>query len=117
GLESHVSYQFIDRPNRFVNNLKLWASDTWDMFNYQSFIDVNSQSTVVNDYSGKQLPGVPPQVLVIGLDIASSCGLYANVTYNYTAKLPLNDANTAYAGSYNLLGARIGYRTVVRHRL
>jgi iron complex outermembrane recepter protein len=117
GLESHVSYQLIDRPSRFINNLKLWASDTWDVFNYQSFIDVNSPSTVLNDYSGKQLPGVPPQVLVIGLDIASSCGLYANVTYSYTAKLPLNDANTAYAGSYNLLGGRIGFRTVVKHRL
>jgi iron complex outermembrane receptor protein len=112
-----VSYQCIDRPNWFIQNLKFWASDAWDAFSYQSFIDVNSQSTTVNNYSGKQLPGVPPQVLVVGMDIAASCGVYANVTYSYTAKEPLNDANTAYAGSYNLLGARLGYRTVVKHRL
>ena len=31
-------------------------------------------------------------------------------TYTYTDHIPLNDANTAFAGSYNLLGARLGYR-------
>ena len=86
------------------------VSWTWDDFHYGSFIDVNSQSTTVNDYSGKELPGVPPQVLVAGLDLLTRPGFYVNLSYTYSDRTPLNDANTAYSGSYNLMGGRIGFR-------
>ena len=33
-----------------------------------------------------------------------------NITYNYSDKITLNDANSAYASSYHLLGARFGYK-------
>jgi iron complex outermembrane receptor protein len=48
--------------------------------------------------------------VVSGLDINSTTGLYLNVTYNYTDKIALNDANSAYASSYHLLGARLGFK-------
>jgi iron complex outermembrane receptor protein len=117
GIESYLSYQLIDHPQQAISHLKLWASYTWYDFHYHSFIDVNSQSSTVINYSGNQLPGVPTQTLVAGLDISTSMGFYANLTYTYTDHTPLNDANTAYAGSYNLLGARAGYRTIFNRRL
>jgi iron complex outermembrane recepter protein len=117
GLETYVSYQFIDRPDHFIRNLKTWISDTWNDFHYHSFVDVNSQSTVVVDYSGKQLPGVPPQTIVAGLDLGTAIGLYTNITYTYSDRIALNDANTAYAGSYNLLGARLGYRKACKDKI
>jgi iron complex outermembrane recepter protein len=35
------------------------------------------------------------------------------VTYTYTGKIALNDANTAFSGSYDLLGGRVGYRRIL----
>jgi iron complex outermembrane receptor protein len=48
--------------------------------------------------------------VVAGLDIISKIGCYINITYNYTDKIALNDANSAYASSYHLLGSRLGYK-------
>ena len=110
GLETHVSYQFIDHPGQFISYLKTWISDTWNEFHYNSFIEVPSGTIKPVDYSGKQLPGVPPQTFVAGIDLGLSSGIYVNATYTYTDHVPLNDANTAYATYFNLVGARIGYR-------
>jgi iron complex outermembrane receptor protein len=116
GFESYISYLFIDHPQATVNWLKAWLTYTYNDFHYNSFVDVNSQSTTVKDYSGKRMPGVPGQVIVAALDLSLRPGFYANVTYTYTDKIALNDANTAYAGSYNLLGARVGWKKTIRSR-
>jgi iron complex outermembrane recepter protein len=36
--------------------------------------------------------------------------LYSNLTYFYSDRIPLNDANTEYASSYNLLSERLGWK-------
>jgi len=36
-----------------------------------------------------------------------------NCTYSYTGKIPLNDANTVFAPSYNLLIAKLGYKFTI----
>jgi iron complex outermembrane receptor protein len=113
GLETLVSYRIIDRPGSFFNLLRVFISDTWHDFHYSDFI----QDTT--SFSGHRLPSVPPQLVVVGLDVATGPGVYANLTYTYSDHVALNDANTAWAGSYNLLGGRIGYRlaTAGRFRL
>jgi iron complex outermembrane receptor protein len=107
GIETFVSYRLVDQPGGFCNHLRLFISHTWHDFHYSSF----TQDT--NTYSGHQLPSVPAQTIVSGLDISLKPGFYANATYTYTDRIPLNDANTFYAGSYNLLGGRIGFRKVL----
>jgi iron complex outermembrane recepter protein len=104
GLESLVSYQAVDDPTGFVRHLRLFVSDTWHDFHYSNFIQDTS------NFSGHRLPSVPPQLLVAGLDVLLRAGFYANVTYTYSGHVALNDANTAWAGSYNLMGGRLGYR-------
>jgi iron complex outermembrane receptor protein len=104
GIESYASYQLADNPHHFINAAKVWGSYAWHDFHYGSFKQVNT------DFSKNKLPGASPNVVVAGLDIASKAGCYINVTYNYTDKIALNDANTAFASSYHLLGARIGYK-------
>jgi iron complex outermembrane recepter protein len=107
GLETFVSYQVLDDPGGFVSNLKVFVSDTWHDFHYSSFIQDTS------NFSGHRLPSVPPQLVVTGLDISLKPGLYANITYTYSDHLALNDANTAWAGSYDLLGGRVGLRRII----
>ena len=107
GIESFVSYQLVDQSHGFFSNVRVWVSHTWHDFHYRNFL----QDTT--SFSGKRLPSVPPQTIVSGLDVLLQIGLYTNVTYTYTDRVALNDANTAFAGSYNLLGARLGYRKVL----
>ncbi|MDP4261109.1 MAG: TonB-dependent receptor plug domain-containing protein [Bacteroidota bacterium] len=104
GVETYASYQLADNPQQFINSAKIWISYAWHDFHYGSFKQVNS------DFSKKQLPGVAPQVIVAGLDISSKTGGYINITYNYTDPIALNDVNSDYASSYNLVSARLGYR-------
>jgi iron complex outermembrane receptor protein len=111
GLESYVSYELAGKPGHFIRSAKLWISYTNHDFHYQSFKQVNS------DYSGKQLPGVPPQAVVAGFDLFTRAGLYFNATYNYSDPVALSDDNSAYATSYNLLGARLGYRKAIGRKI
>jgi len=104
GIETYVSYQFADNPHQFISSAKIWISYAWHDFHYGNFKQVST------DFSKNKLPGVAPQVVVAGLDIASKHGCYLNITYNYTDRIALNDANSVYASSYNLVSTRLGYR-------
>ncbi|MDR3717064.1 MAG: TonB-dependent receptor [Puia sp.] len=107
GLETFVSYRVADRPAGFFRTVKIWISHTWHDFHYTNFVQDTS------NFSHHRLPSVPPQTVVMGLDLSLGIGLYANATYTYADRIALNDANSAYAGPYNLLGSRIGYRDVL----
>ena len=104
GAESLISYDLLSNPLHVVSSAKLWISYANHDFHYKSFKQVST------DFSGKKLPGVPKQTIWAGLDISSKPGLYLNMTYTYSDPAALNDANSAYASSYNLLGVRIGFR-------
>jgi iron complex outermembrane receptor protein len=45
---------------------------------------------------------------VSGVDIKTKHRWYANITFNYTSSIPLNDANTVYAKPYHLLQIKLG---------
>ncbi len=105
GIESQASYQLLPNSNRFVNNVRLWASHTWNKFRYQDF------KVIATDFSGKNLPGIAEHILTAGLDITTRPGLYLNLTWFYSDPTALNDANTEMAASYNLAGGRTGWRT------
>jgi iron complex outermembrane receptor protein len=107
GLESFLSYQLTDDPKAFFSNTRLWISHTFHDFHYRDF-DQDGVS-----YSGNRLPSVPPQTVVAGMDLVVLREFYTNITYTYADRIALNDANSAYAGSYNLLGARIGFRKIL----
>ena len=104
GIESYLSWQILGNTGNALSNLKIWLSHTWNDFTYKEF------KQIANDYSGKKLPSVPPQIVAAGIDLATKHGIYLNVNYYYADPIPLNDANTEFASSYNLLGARAGWK-------
>ncbi len=104
GLETFLSYKIIDNKQLFFRRIEIHLSDTWNNFHYKNFKQAS------NDYSGNKLPGVAPQTIVAGLDVNTKVGLYANTTFFYSGRIALNDGNTSYADSYNLLGIRLGVR-------
>ena len=113
GIETYLSYRLIKRSNLFFDQVKVWISHTWHNFHYDNYQKVTDDTA---DYSGKRLPSIPPHFVAAGADIITRAGFYANLTYNYSDPLPLNDANTEYASSYHLLAARVGFRKVLTRR-
>lgn len=111
GIESQAHYQILGRPQGFFTQARVWASHTWNHFRYRDF------KQLANDFSGKQLPSVAPHTLAAGLDIATKPGIYTNITWYYADPVALNDANTDMASSYQLTGARLGWRTQLGARL
>ncbi|WP_436486763.1 TonB-dependent receptor [Chitinophaga sp. ARDCPP14] len=68
------------------------------------------------DYSGNALTGVPQHVLVSSLlwQFPAAVSLYAQHTF--TSSIPLNDANSVYAGGYHLLQANVSWKLPLRSR-
>lgn len=106
GLESQAYYQLF-RGNGAITDGRIWISHTWNYFRYKDF----KQGTT--DFSGKQLPSVAPQTVAAGLDLGTKPGIYINLSYFYSDPIALNDANTAFASPYNLLGGRLGWKRVI----
>lgn len=110
GIESQAYYRLFTNSTSFFTEGKIWISHTYNDFHYKNF----KQSTT--DYSGKQLPSVAKHTVSAGIDLATKFGLYTNITYFYSDPIALNDANTAYANSYNLLGGRLGWKARIHQK-
>jgi iron complex outermembrane recepter protein len=104
GIETNVNYHIYHSTTAFLTIAKIFASHTWNNFTYHEY------KQLTNDFSGKKLPSVAPHVFSAGLDLATKIGVYGNATWYYSDPVPLNDANTDVANSFNLLGARVGFR-------
>jgi iron complex outermembrane recepter protein len=61
------------------------------------------------DYSGKELTGVPKNKINAGFTFTMPHGLYLTADYYYVDRIPLNDANSVYSDSYNLVNAKAGW--------
>ena len=68
---------------------------------------------LVNDFSDKQLPSIARHTVAAGLDLFTKQGFYVNVNYFYSDPIFLNDANTAKANAYNLVGSKVGFKTSI----
>jgi iron complex outermembrane receptor protein len=104
GLEWQLSCSIIRNEHKKLNRLLLRVAHSLYTFRYKEFKQLTS------DYSGKRLPGVPENTVAGLLDVSFKSGPYLNITYFHSDQLALNDANTDFAGAYNLLGARVGWR-------
>lgn len=103
GFELYFS-DWIVRQNNiyFIKGLQINASATIDRFSF--------------DNTHNQLTGVPNQVLVGNVQVKFPQHFYVFGQYNYTAKMPLNDASTAYAPAYNLVEAKAGWECLLNHK-
>jgi iron complex outermembrane receptor protein len=111
GIESQAYYQLLPRGAGFLSNAKIWVSHTLNRFRYRDFKQVD------NDFSNKRIPSVANNTVAAGLDVFTRPGIYANITWLYSDPIALNDANTAFATSYNLLGGRMGYRKALGKKI
>ena len=109
GLE--VTADYYGRTRRgIIDEYRINAAYTYNHFRYGSFIKG------ADNFSGKTVPSVPSNTLSVSGDIQLKNGAYSNITYYAASKIFLNDANTANAKSYHLLGGRVGWRKTLNKK-
>jgi iron complex outermembrane receptor protein len=105
GLELYFTDWLIkERTTGFLRGLAFNESVTLDRFTFS-----NDYHDASGNYAGNQITGVPDQVLITTLQFKLPQYFYFYISYNYTSKIPLNDASTAWAPGYNLLQAKAGW--------
>lgn len=104
GFEGSIKYRLISSEMLHTKKLFVWGSYSYQPYRFDNY----HQGAV--DFSGNQLTGVPRNIFVSGVDYESSNSLYVRFSANCTSKLPLTDANDAYASAYQLLQIKSGLR-------
>ncbi len=107
GIETSLNWQIINDKKLIINDLRIFFNYTYNDFRFKNY---QKQAQQIEDFSGNWLTGVAPHIAIAGLDLQTKIGFYANLTYNFTDRIPLNDANTFFASGYRLLGGRLGFR-------
>jgi iron complex outermembrane recepter protein len=116
GAEASLSYLVIDKPTQLLSLLRPWASYTYTDSRFIDFRSDNNNTTATVDFSNNAVPRVPRNAFNGGIDLASNQGVYLNSTYQYVDRVPVTFDNSTYVKSYDLLGAKIGYKKQVdRH--
>lgn len=110
GIELHLDYMYRANHLSFIDELNIRFDYTYNHFRYGSFIKGT------DDFSGKTVPSVPNNTYSVLGDINLKNGLYSNITWYAVSKIFLNDANSANAGAYQLLGCRLGWRKTLHKK-
>ena len=106
GFELYFSDWLIRQRNTgFIRGLQFNESVTFDKFTFSGNND------------GKQLTGVPGQVFITSLQVKLPAQLYLYAEHNYTARIPLTDANTVFASHYNLVQAKAGWQVTSNKKI
>lgn len=111
GIEFHSLYS--EHINSAVLDAIIINADfSLNRFRYGTFIKGT------DNFSGKKVPSVPSSTVAAQIDLLFKKGFYINPTYYTASKIYLNDANTAAAEPYHLLGCQAGWRKKLkRHRI
>jgi iron complex outermembrane receptor protein len=109
GFESQFSYWVISPVQQgLIRGLQFRNSWTLNNFKFKNYLNGST------DFSGSRLTGVPKQVLVSSADVSLPASMGLFIQHNFTAKIPLNDLNSEYANSYNLLQLKLRWHSPVK---
>jgi iron complex outermembrane receptor protein len=113
GVEGMVKYNLISSQNGFIKLISPFANFTKSDFTYANNFTIQKSVTSTENYTGKQVAGVPNWIVNAGIDMQFKGGFYANMTYNYKDKTPITGLNDYWTTSYNLLNGKIGFSTLI----
>lgn len=103
GIEVSLDYAILRNSSGFIKDFLVGTAYTGQFFKFVDYAKTD------NDFSGNDLTGVPPHNLVSRLDLRTRPGIYLNITHQFTDQIPLNDANTVFQESYDLVNLRAGW--------
>ncbi|WP_379782533.1 TonB-dependent receptor [Flavobacterium salmonis] len=114
GKTLHEGIEITLKHNWQINrifNLNSYVGTSIGKYEFQEFVDSG------NDYSGNKLTGVPANKVNAGLVLNTHFGIYLNADYQFVDEIPMNDSNTAFSDSYNIVNLKTGYRFEILHNL
>jgi iron complex outermembrane receptor protein len=83
--------------------INTYLSGSFNDFRFKDFVDKGI------DYSQNRLTGVPNQQWSTGIDVTTTNGFEFNTSLMGMGKIPMNDSNTKYSDSYQLLDVKATY--------
>ncbi|MFL5788635.1 MAG: TonB-dependent receptor domain-containing protein, partial [Flavisolibacter sp.] len=114
GAEVYIGYSAISNNNSLFRTVRPWISYTYSHFTYSDFKSHGKSSagedSIIADYSGNKVAGIPENIFNAGLDLMTKTGIYFNTTFRFNDKIPVTFTNTHFMKPYSLLSAKIGYR-------
>lgn len=113
GVEGMIKYNLINSKDGFFKLVSPFANFTKSDFSYANNFTIQKSVTSIENYTGKQVAGVPNWIVNAGIDFLFKGGFYANLTYNYKDKMPITGLNDFYTTSYHLLNGKLGFSTLI----
>jgi iron complex outermembrane receptor protein len=106
GKTDHNGVEFLAKYNWNIGNeiwIKPYFSFNYNDYSFDEFVDEGTA------YSGNDLTGIPESKLNFGIDLNSKMGLSLNSNALFVSQIPLNDANSKYTNSYQVVNFKLGY--------
>lgn len=111
GVELALSYQLIRKSDgKWFTAVKPFLAATYAHYRFDDFKMLNDQDQITENFKNNELPGISPWMLFMGIDLQTEVGLYFNAHYTFNDKAPLNNANTDYNPSHQLVDFKLGYQ-------
>ncbi len=108
GIEFLTNYRF-----KIINGISIqpYLSAALQFFKFKEFTNNDT------NFNGNKLPGVPDYTLNFGMDFLVKDKFQFNTTFRSLGAIPLNDANSVYSNSYNLVNLKANYYFMVFQNL
>ena len=117
GIELALSYMAVkEEDGKAISLFRPYAAVTYSHFRFDDYKILDAQNQVKAVYDGNELTGVAPWVVSAGLTMETRMGIYFYGNYFFNDRLPLNDANTDYNPSYQVLNGKIGFKKSLSKR-
>lgn len=122
GFEALVKYTLVQSQTGFFTLVQPFANLTISNFKYGNGFIINKSVVPQGkeDYSNKNVAGIPKNVANVGVDVWTLPGVYGNVTFHHRDKSPIGfipstsasvqPTDYTWSAAYNLLNAKIGYK-------
>jgi iron complex outermembrane receptor protein len=103
GFEASFHETIIHQQKGFLTKASIWSS-----YSFQPYHFINYQQGSIS-YDGNTLTGVPKNIWVTGMDVVFKNKFTVHGSINTVSRVPLNDANDAYADPYQLVQFKFDY--------
>lgn len=122
GFEALVKFTILQSGKGFFTTIRPFANLAINNFKYDNgFIIYKSVvAQGKEDYSNRNVAGVPKNTANLGVDLFTKPGLYGNIMFNHRDKAPIGfipstsstvqPSDYTWAAAYNLLNAKIGFK-------
>lgn len=107
GIELQSSYLFVmPYKNNRIQKLVAGSSAAYSAYRFKDFV------TTTGNFNGNAVTGVPRFTMVTYLQFEMRNSFFLFIQHNHSSSLPLNDANTVYASSFDVLQIKTGFTII-----